>query len=72
MVTFLCLFFLKKVTCVFVSEKSIMSKYAPEFVCTEPYQDQKPGTSGLRKPTRRFVDNKYYTENFIQVRTDLS
>jgi len=43
-----------------------MAKHAPEFVCTEPYQDQKPGTSGLRKPTRRFVDNKYYTENFIQ------
>ena len=44
-----------------------MGKYAVEFVCTEPYQDQKPGTSGLRKPTKRFVDNKYYTENFIQV-----
>lgn len=43
-----------------------MGKYAVEFVCTEPYQDQKPGTSGLRKPTKRFVDNKYYTENFIQ------
>jgi len=43
-----------------------MGKYAVEFVCTNPYEDQKPGTSGLRKPTRRFLDNKYYTENFIQ------
>ena len=45
-----------------------MGKYAVEFVCTNPYEDQKPGTSGLRKPTRRFLDNKYYTENFIQVK----
>ena len=38
-----------------------------EFVVTEAFDDQKPGTSGLRKPTKRFVENKYYTENFIQV-----
>jgi len=37
-----------------------------EFVVTEAFDDQKPGTSGLRKPTKRFVENKYYTENFIQ------
>jgi len=32
---------------------------------TSSYKDQKPGTSGLRKPTKFFTDKKYYTENFI-------
>ncbi len=41
---------------------------APEIkkVPTTPYQDQHPGTSGLRKKTRVFTDNPHYTENFIQ------
>lgn len=42
-----------------------MSKYAIEVRSTKPFTDQKPGTSGLRKPTKTFKENQYF-ENFIQ------
>ena len=39
--------------------------YAIETRPTQAFTDQKPGTSGLRKPTKTFIANQYF-ENFIQ------
>ncbi|KAI5966718.1 PGM2 [Candida pseudojiufengensis] len=42
-----------------------MSDYKVETIDTKPFQDQKPGTSGLRKKVTIFKQD-HYTENFLQ------
>lgn len=43
-----------------------MEAYTVKSIPTTPYQDQKPGTSGLRKKTPIFMEG-HYTHNFVQV-----
>ena len=48
-----------------------MNPIAVKVIPTTPYKDQKPGTSGLRKKTKVFMEG-HYLHNFIQVRRRLS
>ena len=41
----------------------------PSVIPTTPYDDQKPGTSGVRKKTRTFMQPNYL-ENFVQASLD--
>lgn len=49
---------------------SIMAKLSvSRVVSTKPFDGQKPGTSGLRKPVQTF-QQPHYTENFVQAILD--
>ncbi|RLN50581.1 hypothetical protein BBJ29_009307 [Phytophthora kernoviae] len=54
-----------KDTTVDLTEQKGLGKLKVDTVKTAPFQDQKPGTSGLRKKTKTFMSDNYL-QNFVQ------
>ena len=52
-------------TTVDLSSAAGLGPLKPSHIATLPFSDQKPGTSGLRKKTKKFMDGMYL-HNFIQ------
>ena len=51
-----------------MKERNIIGSFSMQIenIQTKPYSDQKPGTSGLRKKTKVFTEQKNYLQNFVQ------
>eukprot|EP00520_Triparma_pacifica_P003498 CAMPEP_0118661686 /NCGR_PEP_ID=MMETSP0785-20121206/16425_1 /TAXON_ID=91992 /ORGANISM="Bolidomonas pacifica, Strain CCMP 1866" /LENGTH=499 /DNA_ID=CAMNT_0006555169 /DNA_START=133 /DNA_END=1628 /DNA_ORIENTATION=- len=49
-----------------ITYASSLSVPSSTIIKTTPYQDQRPGTSGLRKKTRVWMSDDMYLSNFIQ------
>ena len=48
-----------------IESNRAMTSLSVSSVATQPFEGQKPGTSGLRKPVQTFMKSNY-SENFIQ------